>query len=171
MAAPSPPILYIFSGLPGTGKSTLAKRLARHTGAAYLRIDTIEQGLRDLCGTPVVDEGYRLAYRIARENLLVGVSVVADSCNPIGLTRRAWMAVAKETGSRFLNIEVVCSDSEDHRRRVETRPADVDGLKLPTWEDVLARNLEPWTEARITLDTANTPEDRSFRDLLSRANP
>lgn len=38
-------ILFIFSGLPGTGKSTLAKA----TGATYLRIDPAEQAIRDLC--------------------------------------------------------------------------------------------------------------------------
>lgn len=43
-------MLYIFAGLPGSGKSTLAKKLAQKLGATYLRIDTIEQGLRDTCG-------------------------------------------------------------------------------------------------------------------------
>jgi len=41
------PKLFIFSGLPGTGKTTLSRQLAQHVGAAYLRIDTIEQALRD----------------------------------------------------------------------------------------------------------------------------
>jgi predicted kinase len=33
----------IFSGLPATGKSTLARRLAVDFGAVYLRLDTLEQ--------------------------------------------------------------------------------------------------------------------------------
>ena len=40
--------LYLFASLPGSGKSTLAQRLAQHVGAAYVRIDTIEQALRDV---------------------------------------------------------------------------------------------------------------------------
>ena len=41
-------ILFIFSGLPAVGKSTLARFLVKEFGAVYLRIDTIEQGLKDL---------------------------------------------------------------------------------------------------------------------------
>jgi predicted kinase len=84
------PVLYIFSGLPAVGKSTIAQAVASNLAAAYLRIDTIEQGLRDLCGTEVEGEGYRLSYRIAEDNLKIGRSVVADSCNPIELTRTEW---------------------------------------------------------------------------------
>ena len=87
-------MLFIFSGLPGSGKSTLAVALARQAGAVYVRVDTIEQALRDLCGVEVGGEGYQLAHRIALDNLRVGLSVVADSCNPIELTRREWERVA-----------------------------------------------------------------------------
>ena len=38
------PTLFIFSGLPATGKSTLAQGLSKHIHGVYLRIDTIEQG-------------------------------------------------------------------------------------------------------------------------------
>lgn len=84
------PVLYIFSGLPASGKSTLAKLLARKIGAMYLRVDTVEQGLRDLCNVKVEGEGYRLSYRVIRDNLELGVSCIADSCNPIELTRQEW---------------------------------------------------------------------------------
>src|SRR5688572_30698345 len=89
--------LYVFSGLPGAGKTVLSQQLATHFGAAYLRIDTIEQALRDICGINVQGEGYRLAYRIAADNLRLGVSVVADSCNPIELTRDEWEEVARQS--------------------------------------------------------------------------
>jgi predicted kinase len=154
------PTLYIFSGLPGSGKSTLSQAIASRIGAAHLRIDTIEQALRELCSVEVQGEGYRLAYRVAGDILRSGVSVTADSCNPIELTRREWEQVARDAGVPYVNIEVVCSDPGEHRQRVETRRGTVPGLRLPTWQDVLNREYDGWSVSRIVLDTANKgPED------------
>ena len=117
--------LYIFSGLPGSGKSTLAQELAKATGFVYLRIDTIEQALRDLCNFKVEGEGYRLSYRIAQDNLELGLSVIADSCNPIELTRSEWNMVAIKSKASFADIEIVCSSISEHRNRIESRESTI----------------------------------------------
>jgi predicted kinase len=158
--------LYIFSGLPGSGKTTLSQRLAARLGATYLRIDTVEQALRDLCAVDVTGEGYRLAYRIAADNLRLSLSVVADSCNPIALTRREWQDVAIAQGARFQNIEVICSDATEHRRRVESRLSDISGLQLPTWDEVRSRQYEPWKRPHARIDTAGRSIEATFSELL-----
>ena len=159
--------LYVFSGLPGTGKTALSQQLASRVKAVYLRIDTVEQTLRDLCGIVVEGEGYRLAYRVAADNLRLGVSVVADSCNPVELTRVEWEMVAGDTQARCVNIEVICSDALEHQRRVETRKSNVPGLVLPTWEAVLRREYHAWTRDRIVIDTAHKTENECFEELLN----
>ena len=82
-------MLVIFGGLPGVGKTTIAQELARQIGAMHVLIDSIEQAIRDC--TPVVppplEEGYRVGYAIARDNLRIGRTVVADSVNPLLITR------------------------------------------------------------------------------------
>ena len=106
---------------------------------------------------------------IRADNLRLGLSVVADSCNPIELTRREWEDVATVQGAEFVNVEVVCSDAAEHRRRVETRGNSVPNLVLPTWEDVVSREYNPWSVQRITIDTAGSTTDTSYlqlRDLL-----
>jgi predicted kinase len=162
------PILYIFSGLPGSGKTTLSQLLARHANAAYVRIDTIEQALRDLCSIRVMGEGYRLAYRVASDILNAGVSVVADSCNPIELTRREWEQVAIAVGIQYVNIEIICSNKRKHRARVETRRSTVSGLKMPTWPEVENREYHDWTVERIIIDTSDSSESDCFDELLSK---
>jgi hypothetical protein len=66
------PQLFIFAGLPGVGKSTLSQLLARELHAAYLRIDTIEQALRDQGVAMTGPEGYVVAYKVAADNLRLG---------------------------------------------------------------------------------------------------
>jgi predicted kinase len=158
-------ILIVFGGLPATGKSTLAKAIARERGAVYLRVDAIEQALRasQSLKDDVEDAGYRVAYALAESNLRLGRDVVADSVNPVAITRDAWRAIAVATP--LLEIEVVCSDVGEHRRRVESRSVDVDGLKLPSWQDVLDRDYEPWDRPRLRLDTANRTVEDALGEL------
>jgi predicted kinase len=89
--------------------------------------------------------------------------VVADSCNPVELTRREWRRVAVNAGAAAVDIEVICADRCEHRRRVVSRKTDLPGLILPTWEAVAAREYHPWTTARIVIDTAG----RSPHDCLA----
>lgn len=159
--------LYIFSGLPGSGKSTLAKELAKVTGAVYLRIDTVEQGIRDLCNFKVEGEGYRLSYRIALDNLKLGISVIADSCNPVELTRREWNEVAIKSNANFVNIEVICSNVSEHKTRVEKRETDIENLKLPTWKDVENREYHLWDSDRFLIDTSSKTINESMKELFT----
>ncbi|MCY1538310.1 AAA domain protein [compost metagenome] len=158
-------ILFVLSGLPGAGKSTISQFLARKYKAMYLRIDTIEQRLRDLYNSDVAGEGYSLAYQIAADNLKLAINVVADSCNPIFLTRKKWEEVAINNNSIFINIEVICSDKNEHRKRIETRNAEVEGLKLPTWAEVQNREYHPWKSQRVLIDTANKSIEATLEEL------
>ncbi|WP_117148608.1 AAA family ATPase, partial [Klebsiella pneumoniae] len=53
-------MLFIFSGLPGTGKSTIAKMLSKKISAVYLRVDTVEQAIRSVSeqNQKIGPEGY-----------------------------------------------------------------------------------------------------------------
>jgi predicted kinase len=40
-------MLIVFAGLPASGKSSIARALAQDLGAVWLRIDSIEQAIRE----------------------------------------------------------------------------------------------------------------------------
>jgi predicted kinase len=146
-------MLIVLSGLPGVGKTAVPRQLARAIGAVHVRIDSIEQALR-AGGMAVAGEGYEVAYAVAADNLALGRTVVADSVNPWPLTRAAWRLVAERAGVRALEIELVCSDALEHRRRVEARVADIERHELPTWTEVVERDYRPWDTPRLVIDTA-----------------
>jgi predicted kinase len=154
------PALISFSGLPGVGKTTVARALAQKIRAAYIRVDSIEIALKNssLQINPAEDAGYLAAIAVAKDNLTIGLDVVADTVNPVELTRKWWSDVAEACDARLLNVEIVCSDAAEHKRRIEERRSDMVGLDLPDWKGVQSRNYERWAIHRLVLDTSKLSE-------------
>ncbi|WP_454017505.1 AAA family ATPase [Azospirillum sp. Marseille-Q6669] len=162
-------MLIVFGGLPGTGKTTIACALAQRLGAFYLRIDTIEQAIRATGGADdsIGPQGYVVAYAVAGDNLRLGATVVADSVNPIQITREAWRATALRAGVPLVEVEVVCSDPLEHRHRVETRHSDIAGHRPPSWAAVMGRTYEPWDGPAVVVDTAGRAVDACVASILT----
>jgi predicted kinase len=163
-------MLIIFSGLPGVGKTTVARIVAEQTKAAYLRIDTIEQTLRAATGSsgPIGPEGYLIAYRVAADNLALGHSVVADCVNAFEVSRAAWRNVAQEHAQSTLFVHLVCSDLKQHRRRVEERTADLPSHVLPSWSAVNALPFAPLPPDALVVDTSQLSASEAAAEVIRR---
>jgi predicted kinase len=163
-------MLIIFAGLPGVGKTTLAKGLALKLAAPYIRIDTIEQALLSshLNIQNIEDAGYVVGYALAKDNLTLGRTVIADSVNPIELTRQAWRNIAKLCNTKALEVEVVCSNIAQHKNQAETRIADIKGHLLPTWQKIITREYTAWNRNRIIIDTADKTASECIEELVEK---
>ena len=113
-------VLVVIGGLPAVGKSTIATLLGAETSTPYLRVDRIEHAIVESSALshPLGPAGYAVAYDLALEQLRLGLDVIVECVNPISLTRDAWLDVAKTVGASIVEVEVVCSDEAEHRRRV-----------------------------------------------------
>lgn len=159
-------MLVIFSGLPGTGKSTLAQVITRRLHAAYFRVDSVEAALLHTGLPKVTIEGYAVVYALTADNLATGLSVIADCVNPVTETRTAWSNIAMQADVQLLNVEVICSDLAEHERRVTARYQDASthhgSWSPPTWEQVEEgrSHYQPWKQDHLVCDTAlRTPDD------------
>lgn len=162
------PILYIFSGLPGAGKTTIASKMAKVLKLPYFRLDTIEHGLKNIFSVKVEGEGYWLTCRIAADNLRIGNDVIVDCVNPWELTRRKWEKTANDNNANYVNIEILCSDKVEHKRRIESRKSDISGLEMPTWEEVKKRDYQTWKEKRISIETYNKTINECIEELMKK---
>ena len=165
-------MLIVFGGLPGTGKTTIARRIAARCAATYLRIDAIEQAMRD-AGIPaggIGAAGYAVANAIAEANLRDGRPVVADCVNPVPESREAWRVIASCARVPLIEVEIICTDQVEHQRRVEERVSDIAGLVLPSWRDVQEHAYQPWDEPHVIIDTAGLTPEQAI-DAVSRCIP
>lgn len=77
-----------------------------------------------------------------------------------------WLQIAAEMRAPSIEVEIVCSDPLEHRRRVETRRPDIRGHQLPTWPEVEGRVYERWLRKPLIIDTAGRSIEAAAADLL-----
>lgn len=148
-------MLIVIGGLPATGKTTL-------------RVDTIEQAIvrSGLAHHPVGPVGYVVGYALAKEYLHQGLTVIAESVNPLAVTRDSWRDVETKAAVAVAEVEVICSAPAEHRRRVTSRSVDIPDLPLPDWQQILDRDYASWDREHIVIDTAEQDPQESLAVLL-----
>ncbi|HTJ61735.1 MAG TPA: AAA family ATPase [Candidatus Saccharimonadales bacterium] len=156
--------LVVVSGLPGTGKSTVATHIARALGAAHLSKDIFEAALWRSGITRESGAGwaaYEQLGAVAEAQLRLGLPVVLDSVTPNERIRSAWRDLAARAGARFVAIECVCPDEGLHRSRLDGRTRDIPGWPEVSWDQVVEvrSRYEPWTGDRLVLDATRPMSD------------
>ena len=161
--------LIVISGLPGSGKSTVAEALSRNLWIPVFSVDPIEAAMwrNGIAKNQTGIAAYEVAAALADEHLRLGHSVIIDAVNPIEAPRAGWRALAAKYRADLKIIECICTNEAIHRQRIEARRRNIDGMPEIPWSRVLERRVEyeSWTDQRLTLDTS----DRTPEELLGQA--
>ena len=158
--------LIVFSGLPGTGKSTLAATIGKQFGIPVFSKDWLEAVLLQNELQPTSNEknlghvGYELLTVLAERQLKLDQSVILDSVAATQSIRTAWKETAKRYSAEWRVIKCVCSDENLHRARLSMRERNIPGWHELEWTDVekVKKYYQPWNEKRLRLDMVDDIE-------------
>jgi predicted kinase len=158
------------SGLQGTGKSELAKRLAGALAMPVFSVDPIESALLRAGIQRCFETGlaaYLVAEALAKSQLELGQGVIIDAVNAGDLAKGTWRELARMHKEPLRVIHCRCSDETLHRIRLASRHRDLDERLEPKWGDVQARRTEqtPWMEPVFEVDAIYPVEENLGRVL------
>ena len=163
--------LIVISGLPGTGKSSLADALGRNLGMPVFAADWVQATLKrshlGIGAERLGFAGYELLSMLAERQLRLGQSAILDSVASIEPVREAWRRSAAIYGARWRVIECICSDEAVHRKRLENRQRDIPGWPELEWREVerVREYFVPWTDERLILDVLEPQAEIIWRAL------
>jgi len=167
-------VLVAMAGLPGSGKSAVAEQIAARLSIPVVSVDPLESAILSAgidAGQPTGLAAYLVAERIAEAVLRSRQSLIVDAVNAVQPAREQWVTLADRYGVEVRFIEVVCSDRDVHRARLEQRRRDLAHIAEPSWY-AMEQSLDeyaPWSHLaeqrpRLQLDTVEP-----LPDLVDRA--
>lgn len=161
--------LIVFAGMPGSGKTTLARMVAETLRIPLLAKDRVQRVLRDRdLADPSSGEGYYIVLDLADEQLSLGVSAILDATFPLDHFRVVASDIAARHDARFCAVYCYCSDETVWQARMERRVQYIPGWKPVGWEDVerMRAYYQPWGDNALTIDSLHPPE-KNFPLILA----
>jgi hypothetical protein len=157
--------LIVFSGVPGTGKSTLADAAGRRLRVPVFAADWLLGSLTPFGGYHLdrpLDIGTEMLTTLAFRQLQLGQSAILDHPAEDPADRTRWRTLARAAGAEFRVVVCTCSDRQAHQARLERRERGIPGWHQGgNWANVERRlaTFPPWTGDVLIIDAVRPLEE------------
>lgn len=157
-------------GYPGTGKSTIARAIARALHAPLLDRDIIRQVGVDILGdhANIGRIAYELLFALAREQLNLGLSAVIDTPLTYRVTYEKARLLAESFQLPMMVVHCQCPP-EVQKRRLEGRKGQVSAFQITSWEEWLRwkPRFEEFDDHGCIIDTSRPLDDSLAKVMRS----
>lgn len=156
------PVLLLLSGLPGTGKSFLARRLAEALPFVIIESDVVRKILfpQPLYTAQESRWVHRTCHALMARLLKRGVRVIYDATNLIEYHRELVYRIAQKAGARLVVVKTVASE-EVVRERLRARQEEARELSDADWRVYrrMASRQEQVSHPHLVIDTSEDLEE------------
>jgi predicted kinase len=173
----SQPTLFIFMGLPASGKSTLARAWSQRHNFVYFNSDVVRKQLtgksefsrqrspfgEGIYTSEMTGQTYDALLLYAMHELVKGKTVVLDACYGSKIERRRLVRMADLINVSLCFVSCSCSEKVT-RRRMAKRDTDTTAVSDADWEVFKKKqeNLEPVDDIEehmvLSINSENTLE-------------
>ena len=156
------PVLLLLTGLPGTGKSYLARRLSEFLPFVVIESDQVRKTLFPEPRYTAQESRlvHRTCHALMRKLLKKGIRVIYDATNLIEYHRELVYRIANKTGARLVVVKTVARE-EVVRERLGIREDVVVEASDADWRIYLrmASRQEPIQHPHLVIDTSGDMEE------------